>query len=448
MQPPNILAESGLDRLSDLASFPNLEQIGIILLLVAVVGLIVLASMLKGVKSLRSAMGELTTQLRQAAPTQAVASLAAAQGAAMAVGLEGPGYAPPLPAEVPGSALAVPPAGPPVQAAVPFAAVLAEPGPEPVPAPAPTPIPTSASTGFGPPDQAAGPVEAVAVAPVPSPEAPPPTASAALVDSGALPKALSTAARREISLVGRALKILDELEQSETDPDKLFSLFALDNLMARMRRGSEAQMILAGRDPERSVREALSVSDVIRTASSQIEHYERIRISLDWDPMIPAYAVVPAAHLIAELLENATGFSPEGAVVEVGSSNHSGDVVLTISDTGVGMTPQELAAANRMMQVGGNPDDLTHGRLGVAVVARLAGRLGAAVSFAPGQGEDGNGTTAIVRIPARLVDEHPAQPGLAEPEAEPALPPQPKLEESAVEAAPSPEESFQPIQVA
>ncbi|MDR2374710.1 MAG: hypothetical protein LBD77_11610 [Bifidobacteriaceae bacterium] len=428
MRTPTSLAPAGLEELTDFASFPNLEQIGVLLLVLALIGLIVLIAMLSGVKALGSALRELAAQLSQAQPAPAMVGAAPPAG--------GQSYGPPPEVAQPRPVTPEP--------SEPFAAIVAEPPP--------------AETGLafaGP----AAPVEpAVAAEPVPA-EPPPAAPEVAIptaappqamppVGGEALPKALNTAARREISLVGRALKILDELEQSETDPDKLFSLFALDNLMARMRRGSETQMILAGRDPERSVREALSVSDVVRTASSQIEHYERIRISLDWDPMIRSYAVVPVAHLIAELLENATTFSPEGTAVEVGSSNHSGDVVVTVSDTGVGMNPQELAAANKMMQAGGNPDDLTHGRLGVAVVARLAARLGAAVSFAPGQGESGTGTTAIVRIPSHLVDERPqAAPAEETPAAEPALPPQPKLEPSAVTESPTPEESFQPVRL-
>ncbi|MDR1188348.1 MAG: hypothetical protein LBK95_12990 [Bifidobacteriaceae bacterium] len=452
MQVSNILAAEGLDQLTDFASFPNLEQIGIILLIVAVIGLVVLGSMLKGVKSLSSAIAELSTRFQQfpAPPVAAPAPPVAALGQApLQVPALPPGYTPPeLAQPEPQIGLAAAPSP------VPFAAVVAEPTAQAEPVPVAPASAEATAVPFAPTSQ---PVAVEAAAPIPAPEpavgprtpvtdrAHPPTPAAG---RNALPKALNTAARREISLVGRALKILDELEQSETDPDKLFSLFALDNLMARMRRGSEAQMILAGRDPERAVREALSVSDVIRTASSQIEHYERIRISLDWDPMIRAYAVVPAAHMIAELLENATTFSPEGAAVEVGGSNHSGDVVLTISDTGVGMNPQELAAANRMMQAGGDPDDLTHGRLGVAVVARLADKLGAAVSFAPGQGSEGSGTTAIVRIPARLVDEHPvAIEPLADAPAEPTLPPQPKLEPSAATESPAPEDSFQPVRL-
>ncbi|MDR2378375.1 MAG: hypothetical protein LBD70_02955, partial [Bifidobacteriaceae bacterium] len=414
MRTSNSLAASGLDQLTDLASFPNLEQLAVLMAIMALAGLIVLIAIRSGVKSLRSTVVDLGSQLQQ-------------------LRVAPPAVAPPAPAAAPVAVapaeVGPPPPGPygaPASEPPPFAAVVAEPPPA-APPPAP-PAPAFAA----PP--AAPPVVVAAQAPPPEaavPQAAPPPSPAPTEQ--ALPKALNTAARREISLVGRALKILDELEQSETDPDKLFSLFALDNLMARMRRGSESQMILAGRDPERAVREPLSVSDVIRTASSQIEHYERIRISLDWDPMIRAYAVVPAAHLIAELLENATTFSPDGAAVEVGSSNHSGDVLLTISDSGVGMSPQELAAANRMMQAGGNPDDLTHGRLGVAVVARLASRLGAAVSFAPGQGPDGSGTTAIVRVPAQLVDDRPAPVEQADTAAAPpTLPPQPKIEPSAV----------------
>ncbi|MDR1441788.1 MAG: hypothetical protein LBJ02_05275, partial [Bifidobacteriaceae bacterium] len=439
MQSANYLARTGPDQLALSASFPGVELIGVVLLIVSVIGLIVLVAMLNGVKSVHSAVKELAAQLGQGIPSEALAQARPTGQPEPPTGAGPP--AGPVPAAYPSLDL-------PVEQS-PFAAQAGE------ARPGPQPPSVSAFDGLATPALAAGqglPGEAPVSEPptmsqplISLPGSEPVSQAAAPVADDSLPKALNTAARREISLVGRALKILDELEQSETDPDKLFSLFALDNLMARMRRGSETQMILVGREPERSVREPLSASDVIRTALSQIEHYERIRISLDWDPMIRAYAVVPAAHMIAELLENATRFSPEGTAVEVGSSNHSGDVVLTISDAGVGMSAQELAAANRMMQAGGNPDDLSHGRLGVAVVARLATRLGASVSFAPGQSSDGTGTTAIVRIPSSLIDDRPvAGAPMDQLGAQAVLPPQPKLEDAAMESSVN---SFEPVRL-
>ncbi|MDR0365335.1 MAG: hypothetical protein LBH68_00660 [Bifidobacteriaceae bacterium] len=428
MQAPTYLAESGLEQLTDFASFPNIEQIGVLLTLLVLIGVILLAAVLGGIKKLRASVDEAGRSLTQPG----------AVGPVLAVSAAAPAAAPP-PAVVAAVAAASPqlagPEAPRIEQPVSFAEVMAEPKEKPAAIPA-----------------AATPARGVDAAPGPRFTLPEEQATQkAIAASGALPNALNTAARREISLVGRALKILDELERSETDPDKLYSLFALDNLMARMRRGAESQMILGGRDPERAVRSTLSMSDVVRTASSQIEHYERIRIALDWDPFIRAYAVVPMAHLIAELLENAASFSPEGTAVEVGATNHSGDVVLTIADTGVGMSPQELATLNRIVQDGGNEEDLAQGRLGVAVVARLAARLGAAVSFAPSQAEDSQGTTVIVRVPSKLVDDRPAppedQPPAPATEGQPALPPQPQLDESAVQP-PATRESFQPVQVA
>ncbi|MDR1118362.1 MAG: hypothetical protein LBL01_03575 [Bifidobacteriaceae bacterium] len=509
-----VLAEPGPELL-DLASFPNMVQIGAIITILALVALAFLASMQRGVKDLRKEVADVLGHMPIgggqgiSGPPAGVQAPAAPAGPA--AGVQGSPAEAPAPAPVPPSA---PMSG---GQAPPFAAVIAEPdttfgGPvaqaplalaqaQPMPqAPAPSqaqppmppqgqpPVPPEAvqpapqappeplsqpeprvpervsaselpqrvSVAPAPPGEPAAPPqpgptpEAAAPPParspaMPVPDAPPPRAAQPGVEA-AVPQAINTAARREISLVGRSLKILDELEQSETDPDKLFALFALDNLMARMRRGAETQMILAGRDPERAIRDSLSVSDVIRTASSQIEHYERIRITPDWDPMIRSYAVVPLSHLFAELLENATEFSPEGTAVEVGATNHRGDVVVTITDSGVGMTPQELAAVNKIAAEGPEAEDLAHGRLGVAVVARLAARLGVAVSFAPGQGEDGAGSTALVRVPSRLVDDRPEP---AEPVTGSGLvmPPRPELEPSAVGPAPATTDVFQPVRM-
>ncbi|WP_158375404.1 ATP-binding protein [Cellulosimicrobium cellulans] len=213
--------------------------------------------------------------------------------------------------------------------------------------------------------------------------------------------AFAVAARRDISLLNRQLQALDELEQTETDPDTLQQLFLLDNLTMRLRRGAESLLVLAGSPPGRRVREAIPVSDVVRTASAQIEAYERVRVDLTDDPPLAAVHVVPVAHLLAELLENATVFSPPDTVVDVVGLCDPEAMHVTVRDSGLGMTADELARATAALA---SRAGVTAGtdRLGLVVVGRIAHRLGIDVTFAPRT--DGAGTEVTVRLARELFD--------------------------------------------
>lgn len=228
--------------------------------------------------------------------------------------------------------------------------------------------------------------------------------------------AFAVAARRDISLLNRQLQTLDELERTETDPDTLQQLFLLDNLTMRLRRGAESLLVLAGSPPGRRVREATPASDVVRTASAQIEFYERVRVDLTDDPPLAAVHVVPVAHLLAEVLENATAFSPPDAVVDVTGACDDEALHLVVRDSGLGMTPEELARAEADLRDRGLVVSRTE-RLGLAVVGRIADRLGVLVTLSART--DGPGTTVAVRLPRELFDVAdpvaPAQPGLGEP---------------------------------
>ncbi|MBW0255857.1 sensor histidine kinase KdpD [Cellulomonas sp. PS-H5] len=213
--------------------------------------------------------------------------------------------------------------------------------------------------------------------------------------------AFAVAARRDISLLNRQLQALDELEQTETDPDTLQQLFLLDNLTMRLRRGAESLLVLAGSPPGRRVRDATPVSDVVRTASAQIEAYERVRVDLTDDPPLAAVHVVPVAHLLAELLENATVFSPPDSVVDVVGLCDPEAMHVTVRDSGLGMTADELDRAQAALGSRAGVTAATD-RLGLVVVGRLADRLGIGVTLAPRP--DGPGTEVTLRLARELFD--------------------------------------------
>ncbi|MBN2176356.1 MAG: nitrate- and nitrite sensing domain-containing protein, partial [Demequinaceae bacterium] len=218
---------------------------------------------------------------------------------------------------------------------------------------------------------------------------------------GSISEMFVNVARRDQVLLNRQLASIDEMERSQDDPDTLTRLFALDHLATRMRRNSESLLVLAGIDTGRRMRRPMPLSDVIRTASSEIELYERIQLELDADPSMVGHSALTAGHLFAELLENATVFSDPGTPVVVRTTRKEESVIVEIVDLGIGMTPEELHEANARVRSTAASEILGAQRLGLFVVGRIARRLGARVEIVS---EEGKGTTATVTMPLSLFD--------------------------------------------
>ncbi|MFI2104130.1 ATP-binding protein [Isoptericola sp. NPDC019693] len=217
---------------------------------------------------------------------------------------------------------------------------------------------------------------------------------------GSIAEMFVNVARRDQVLLNRQLSFLDELERSEEDPSTLSNLFRLDHLATRMRRNAESLLVLAGIDSGRRVRNPMPVSDVVRTASSEIELYDRVRLDLGVDPHMLGHNALSSAHLLAELLENATMFSEPHTPVEVSTARDERGVVVTVRDHGLGMSPEEIADANAKVSSRSASDAVGAQRLGLFVVGRLADRLKAQVRFQ--SGASGSGTEVTVVFPADL----------------------------------------------
>ncbi|MBD9699235.1 nitrate- and nitrite sensing domain-containing protein [Flavimobilis sp. GY10621] len=211
---------------------------------------------------------------------------------------------------------------------------------------------------------------------------------------GSIAEMFINVARRDQVLLNRQLVFLDELERSEEDPNTLSNLFRLDHLATRMRRNAESLLVLAGIDSGRRVRQPMPLSDVVRTASSEIEQYDRVQLDLGTDPLMLGHNALPAAHLLAEILENATVFSEPGTPVVVSVSEDSRWVNVVVEDQGLGMTPEEIDEANERAATYAASEIVGAQRLGLYVVGRLAYKLGATVRFMTA--EDGTGT--VVRV--------------------------------------------------
>jgi signal transduction histidine kinase len=208
-------------------------------------------------------------------------------------------------------------------------------------------------------------------------------------------------ARRNHALLDRQISFIDDLESVETDADQLDNLFRLDHLATRMRRNAESLLVLAGAESARRRGRPSGLDDVVRTALGEVEDFTRIEIVALDDVAVPAGMAVDLAHLLAELLENAAQFSPPDTTVEVAGHRHHGDgYVLSISDQGIGMTREQLAALNAVLAAP-PATGLALGRsLGAIVVGRLAARHGIEVRL---DATKAGGVVALVTLPAALL---------------------------------------------
>ncbi|NGN64078.1 sensor histidine kinase, partial [Streptomyces sp. A7024] len=203
--------------------------------------------------------------------------------------------------------------------------------------------------------------------------------------------------RRSQGLIQRQLSLISELESREADPDQLASLFKLDHLATRMRRNGENLLVLAGEEPGRRWTRPVPLVDVLRAAASEVEQYERIELSAVPATQVAGRVVNDLVHLLAELLENATSFSsPQTKVKVTGHALPDGRVLVEIHDTGIGLSPEDLAAINERLASPPTVDVSVSRRMGLFVVGRLSLRHGIRIQLRP---SDSGGTTALVMLP-------------------------------------------------
>jgi anti-sigma regulatory factor (Ser/Thr protein kinase) len=217
-------------------------------------------------------------------------------------------------------------------------------------------------------------------------------------------------ARRSQVLLHKQLTLLDTMERRTEDTDELADLFRLDHLTTRMRRHAEGLVILSGAAPSRQWRKPVQLMDVVRAAVAEVEDYERIEVRRLPRVAVTGPAVADLTHLVAELLENATVFSPPHTAVQVLGERVANGFTLEIHDRGLGMAADALLDANLRLAETPEFELSDTDRLGLFVVSRLAQRQNVRVSLQP---SPYGGTTAVVFIPdALLTDEVPDTNGI------------------------------------
>jgi signal transduction histidine kinase len=230
------------------------------------------------------------------------------------------------------------------------------------------------------------------------------TAVQAAVDEARLRRGISDVFRnlagRSQSLLHRQLTLLDGMERRATEPGELEDLFRIDHLTTRMRRHAEGLIILSGEAPARGWRQPVPLIDVLRAAVAEVEDYTRIRVFSRTRSAVAGHAVADVIHLIAELAENATVFSPPNTPVRIQGDVVGRGIAIEIEDRGLGISPDRLAELNADLANPRQFDLSDSDRLGLFITAQLARRHDVTVSLQPSVY---GGTTAIVLLPTALV---------------------------------------------
>ncbi|GAA2362065.1 ATP-binding protein [Saccharopolyspora halophila] len=200
---------------------------------------------------------------------------------------------------------------------------------------------------------------------------------------------------------------IDHLERDEESSQQLSRLFDLDNSTTRARRTVENLLVLGDQQPGRRWSKPVPLMDVLRSSVSEIDQYSRVVIGHVPDVTVHGAAVGDTIHLISELIDNATAFSPPSTQVHVGATEVARGIAIEISDQGLGMAPEIRERANEMMSSPPEFDRLVlesnkAEQLGLFTAARLAGRRDIGVEF--GVSPYG-GTRATVLLPDGILEQ-------------------------------------------
>jgi signal transduction histidine kinase len=212
--------------------------------------------------------------------------------------------------------------------------------------------------------------------------------------------------RRTQNLVGRQLALIDNLERKETDSDRLRELYRLDHMSSRLGRNASSLVVLSGGAGANEHMAPLSLSDVVRLALGEIEDYTRVDVEVPEEIVVVPAVLADLTLLLAELMENATSFSPPHTRVLISAAELRGGARLAIIDNGLGMTPERMAEENARLTRRERLDLVPTEVLGLFVVGRLARRHGIEVTLTD---TPGGGVTVWVDLtPQHLISRVPS----------------------------------------
>ena len=207
--------------------------------------------------------------------------------------------------------------------------------------------------------------------------------------------------RRSHSLLERLLRLIDSSELTEDDPERLASLFEMDHLATRMRRNTDSALAIAGNGTPHQLTAPVTLVDVLRAAVSEIEQYDRVVLDVEQGVSVSGSAAADTVHLLAELLENATTFSPKTTQVIVsGDTAEDGGSLIRITDAGLGLAEEQLGELNWELAHPRLPGRSMSQPMGLFAIAHLAARHGIEVTL---EAPPGGGTCAEVLLPASLI---------------------------------------------
>lgn len=212
----------------------------------------------------------------------------------------------------------------------------------------------------------------------------------------------ANAASRVQALTTTMLADLREMEDRYSE-EVLGDLLKLDHTTAQAGRLADSIAVLTGARSGRRWTKPIVMESILRGAVGRIHSYQRVRVHSSSSLAIAGHAAEGVMHALAELMDNATTFSPPSEQVHVYVEEVQAGVVVAIEDGGLVMG--ELALRRAEQAVSSSPLDLTAlsgTRLGLAVVGCLARKHGLTVFFRP---SSRGGTGVVVMIPRHLITE-------------------------------------------
>ncbi len=215
---------------------------------------------------------------------------------------------------------------------------------------------------------------------------------------------LGNVGRRTQNLVGRQIALIDRLEREEPDPERLQHLYRLDHVSSRLRRNAGSLVVLSGSTGANERMSPLPLGDAVRLALAEIEDYVRVDVAVPAELVLVPGVVNDMVLVLAELMENATSYSPPASRVTVSATATSYGAEVVIVDRGLGLSEPRLAEENARLARRERLDLAPTEVLGLFVVGRLARRHGLRVSLSP---TPGGGLTATVALDRRLLTTAP-----------------------------------------